>query len=111
MGTKSVSAPTDEPVPVSPANPAHSLTTQELIEPVHAPKSATARPFSTFLKSIQWAYTPSHTPTIVVTPGMPVREFFALVNWSGDKNASTATLGGSIAPPSVENLMSQFSWD
>jgi hypothetical protein len=81
------------------------------IAPAQAPKTMAARPFSTFLKSIQWAYVPSTESLVAVTPGMPVREFFKLVNWSGDKNPNPAALGGSAVPPSVENLMSQFAWD
>jgi hypothetical protein len=97
------------PAPASSSAPA--LTTQQLIEPPQAPRSAVARPFSAFLKSISWSYVPQTSTLVVVTPGMPVREFFALVNWSGDTNQPAASLGSSIAPPSVENLMSQFSWD
>jgi hypothetical protein len=88
-----------------------TLKTEQLIEPAQAPRSVPARAFSNFLKSIEWAYVPSRTTQIVVTPSMSIREFFALVNWSGERNPSPTSLGGSIAPPSVENLMSQFSWD
>ena len=105
------SAPTIDPIIEAPAVP--PLKTQELFEPpqAQAPKTTQGRPVSAFLKSIQWSYVPSVNELVLATPGMPVREFFAIINWSGDTNPATMTLGGSIAPPSVENLMSQFSWD